>query len=565
MCRRLALPMMCAALALGPATATAADGLPARAAAAAAERERSVLIKAEPGTAADIAERHGLKVLRAFPQIGWAEVSLGDDPDATLDALNADTDVLGVDSGRDDEEFRPQFQPRDTIWTANLQIPFGGGGVTLPWNYTIANFPAAWDVTRGAASTVVGVIDSEFDTEHPDLKTKFRTGYNVNSGTTAYHTGDVRATSCSEMHGSHVAGTIGAATDNNMGTSGAGFDVTLLPVRASFNFQTGAGATDAKFVADVTEGLLWIADRRPVAVNMSFGTTRPHEALRAAINYAYSKGVTLVAAAGNDQQRQPGVAHYPASYPNVIGVAATTPNDDVSSFSSNGDYVDVAAPGEPVFSTWDNRCAGDYNDGANQYNAISGTSMAAPMVAGLVGLMKTVRPDLTPAEVETILTRTARDLGSAGRDPQFGAGRIDANAAVVAAKAYVRPVPPAPPAPPPAPPAPPAPPVATTVVDISGKPSYNRKKRTLSVKLKCPSTQAFCAGTVVVKAGKKSLGSRAFSLDRNKRTTVKFKFTAKKLSQVAKGKKKVKLSVQATARDSAGVKRTTTKSVTIQR
>jgi hypothetical protein len=553
---RLAVPLACAACFAAPVAASAADPLPASA--ERVQRERSVMIEAAPGKAADVAERHGLKVLRSFPQIGWSELTVGDDADATLDALNADTDVKGVDYGRDDEPFKPQFQPRDEIWTTTQQIPFGNGGVAMPWNYTIANFPAAWDQTRGASSTVVGIIDSEFDTEHPDLKTKLRTGYNVNSGTTAYHTADVRATGCDELHGSHVAGTVGAATDNQIGVSGAGFDVTLLPVRASFNFTTGGGATDAKFVADVTEGLLYIADRGVVAVNMSFGTTRPHEPLQAAINYAAAKGVTLIAAAGNDQQRQPGVPHYPASYANVIAVAATTPTDDVSNFSSNGDYVDIAAPGEPILSTWETRggCS------AANYHVTQGTSMAAPLVAGLVGLMKTVRPDLTPAEVEAILTSTARDLGAAGRDPIFGAGRIDANAAVSAARADVRPVPPAPAPAPPAP-APPAP--ATKVVNITGKPSYNRRSRTLSVKLSCPSSQPFCAGTVAVKAGKRTLKTRAFSLDRGKRTTVRLKFSAKGLSKAAKGKKRVKLSVRATARDTSGVKRTTTKSVTIRR
>ena len=555
--RRTVASLTCAIWLLAPA-AMAADSLPADP--PVPERPKSVLIKAEPGTAAEIAERHGLEVLRAFPQIGWAEVSLGDDADATLDALNGDTDVKGVDAGRDDEEFKPQFEPRDAIWTAtNLQLPFGNGGVALPWHYTITNFPAAWDQTRGKSSTVVAVIDSEFDIEHPDLKTKFRTGYNVNSGTNGYHTGDVRAKSCDEMHGTHVAGTIGAATDNNMGTSGAGFDVTMMPVRASFNFQTGAGATDAKFVADVTEGLLWIADRGPVAVNMSFGTTRPHDAMRDALNYARSKGVTLIAAAGNDQLSRPGVAHYPAAYPGVIGVAATNPADDVSSFSSNGDYVDIAAPGEPIFSTWDNRCGSDYTEGPNRYHAISGTSMATPMVAGLVGLMKSVRPDLTPAEVESILTRTARDLGPAGRDPVFGAGRIDANAAVTAARSFTRPTPPPPPPPPPPPAAP------AKIVEITGTPGYNRKKRTLSIKLRCPATQAFCAGTVTVKGGGRKLGSRAFSLDRGKRTTVRLKFSSAGLRKAAKGKKKVKLSVQAVARDASGAKVTTAKSVTIRR
>ena len=214
----------------------------------------------------------------------------------------------------------------------------------------------------------------------------------------------------------------------------------------------GAPNLDAEFVADLALALVAAGDSDAVVINMSLGTRRDHAPVRDAVAYARARGKVVIAAAGNFQLQFPGVPVYPAAYPGVVAVAATRPDDGIAPFSQNGDFVDVAAPGTGILSTWDSRIppnapaqiAPTHGQG---FRAESGTSMASPIVAGLAALIKTVRPDLTPDEVELVLTSSATDLGATGRDPVFGAGRIDAFRALQAAQAYRRPAPPPAPGP----------------------------------------------------------------------------------------------------------------------
>ncbi len=160
--------------------------------------------------------------------------------------------------------------------------------------------------------------------------------------------------------------------------SGACFDCTIIPFKIGTNGVVGgAPNVDAKFVADLTEALVAAGQSDAVAINMSLGTTRDHAPLREAVAFARNAGKVIVASAGNSQQQQPGVANYPAAYPGVIAVAATMPDDSIAPFSTNGDFVDVAAPGHPILSTWDSRLSGSHGAG---YNAISGTSMSSPIM-----------------------------------------------------------------------------------------------------------------------------------------------------------------------------------------
>jgi subtilisin family serine protease len=352
-------------------------------------------------------------------------------------------------------ELAPAFAPRDTIFLqqGTVAIP-GGGAAPWNWHWVKANFPAAWDVSRGSANVKVAVIDSEFDTAHVELQTKLATGRNFDSGTAQYLTGDVRSTDFATSHGTHVAGLVGAASDNGNGTPGACFDCVVIPYKISTNPGpfTSPNVND-KFVRDLSEALVEAARSDAAVINLSLGTTRDYPVLRDAIAFARNAGKVLVAAAGNFQQSNPGVAVYPGAYPGVIAVAATTPSDAIAPFSQNGDYVDVAAPGSPILSTWDSRIGTGADPAIAPTHGIgfrseSGTSMASPIVAGLAALMKAIRPDLTAAEVEGLVKASALDLGAAGPDPVYGAGRIDARKALDLALAYVRPAPaPSPPSP----------------------------------------------------------------------------------------------------------------------
>ena len=523
--------------------------------------QATIMVKLRDDSGAEtaaFAREHDLEVVRRYPQIDWVELRAGHEVAPLMDTLEDEPEVLGTDAVVRGEHFGPAFTPRDPIFSAGGTF---GDGTPLGWHLTKVNLPAAWDVVRGSSATTIGVIDSEFDTQNPDLQTKLKTGYNTRSGTAEYHTANVRSTDadlaggqCPGIHGSHVAGIIAAATDNNKGTSGVSFDNLVLPIRSSFNFTKGGGSTDAQFVADATEAILY-ATGKVAAINMSFGTTRPHDPLRDAIAFAVSRGVTMVGSAGNDQESNQGAINYPAAYPGVIAVAATKPNDDIASFSSNGDYVDVAAPGDAVLSTWDGRCTngsnvGQFGSDGVTLNAISGTSMSAPVVTGIVGLMKSVRPDLSPAEVEQLLVATTRDLGAAGKDPVFGAGLVDANRAVIAARDFQRPAAPGPgaaagraPGPAAVQPAKLTPPliidrtVPAPLARALGKLTYSRSSGKVALRVECA---VACLGTAKGTSRGRNLGTVRFSLKAGARKTLVLKLSAKTkkaLRRLAKGKK----------------------------
>ena len=196
---------------------------------------------------------------------------------------------------------------------------------------------------------------------------------------------------------------------------------------------------------DVAEALNYAIGVSPAAINMSFGGTQFNPSWADALARARSAGIIPVASAANDQQQRPGFTFYPAAHNGVIAVGATTPSDQIAFFSSTGAFVDISAPGDPILSTWDRRLQS--NIGAAGYFVDGGTSMAAPIVSGLVALIKSRRPDLTADEIEGLIEATAVDKGLAGKDQNYGYGRIDAGRALAAAAAYVRPAPPAPPAP----------------------------------------------------------------------------------------------------------------------
>ena len=180
-------------------------------------------------------------------------------------------------------------------------------------------------------------------------------------------------------------------------------------------------AANAGTTADVITGIHYALAHGANVINMSLGAETQVDAVTNAIAYARGKGVVVVAAAGNERS-QGSPTSYPAADPGVIAVAATDSADAVTSYSNKGSYVDVAAPGNSIVST--------YPGGG--YRTMSGTSMASPHVAAVAALLLAARPGLTPDQVEQALESTATDLGPAGKDTDYGYGRIDAAAAVAA-------------------------------------------------------------------------------------------------------------------------------------
>lgn len=273
------------------------------------------------------------------------------------------------------------------------------------WNLPIIETNKGWHVSKGNKEVIVGVVDTGVDLTHPDLKGQLLKGYNAIDPT--------KPPSDDVGHGTHVAGIIGALVNNGEGVAGMTWYNKILPVKVLDD--SGAGTSYS-----VAQGIIWAADHGAKVINMSLGNYAEASFLHDAVKYAYDKDVVLVAATGNDNTNQPG---YPAAYPEVFAVSATTKSKDKASFSNYGDYVDVVAPGENIAST--------YMD--NQYAALSGTSMACPHVSALAALIRSVNPNLKNTEVMDIMRNNVIDLGPAGRDNYFGYGQIDVVKALEAA------------------------------------------------------------------------------------------------------------------------------------
>ncbi|MCR8641959.1 S8 family peptidase [Paenibacillus sp. N1-5-1-14] len=279
------------------------------------------------------------------------------------------------------------------------------------WNLKQIGSEAGWQAERGGNNTtIVAVIDTGVDLTHPDLQAHLINGYNLVDPTTTPND-DVG-------HGTHVSGVVGAVVNNRLGVAGMVWNNSLMPIKALD--QTGAGSTYT-----VAQGIIWAVDHGAKVINMSLGNYAPSEFLHDAIKYAYERDVVLVAASGNDNTGRPS---YPAYYPEVFAVAATDINRNRAPFSNYGDYVDVAAPGVSIASTYP----------PHQYAALSGTSMASPHVAALAAMIRSINPALHNIEVMDMIRSTAQDLGVAGRDPLYGHGIIDVAKAVRAAQMSVK-------------------------------------------------------------------------------------------------------------------------------
>lgn len=266
------------------------------------------------------------------------------------------------------------------------------------WNLPLIETLQGWGIDKGSNQIKVAVVDTGVDLKHPDLKDNLLDGYNVTSQGKTPPQDDVG-------HGTHVAGVISAVVNNNEGVAGMTWYNPVLPVKVLD--ASGSGSTYA-----VAQGVIWAADNGAKVINMSLGNYADAQFLHDAVKYAYDKDVVLIAASGNDNTERPG---YPAAYPEVFAVAATDSKRNKATFSNYGDYIDVAAPGVNIPSTYPN----------NQYAALSGTSMASPHVSALAALIRSVNPLLKNTEVMDIMRRSATDIGTPGVDKHFGHGLID--------------------------------------------------------------------------------------------------------------------------------------------
>jgi len=279
----------------------------------------------------------------------------------------------------------------------------------------------AWDLERGSSSVILGIVDSGVDDQHEDLQGKVIKGFNF-----VDNNGDPRD---DNGHGTHVSGIAGAIGNNQKGIAGVCWKCKILAVKSVDASGSGTNAW-------IANGITYAADHGARVINLSLGGAGPSKTMELAINDAYRRNVVIVAASGNDNAD--GV-EYPAAFPNVIAVGATNAQGEKAAFSNYGSPLSVVAPGQAIYSCLPN----------NRYQAWSGTSMATPHVAGLAGLILSKNPSLSSAEVQSLLTSSADDLGAPGKDPFFGFGRINAFKALTSSTGPGGSLPPAPPTTPP--------------------------------------------------------------------------------------------------------------------
>lgn len=218
-------------------------------------------------------------------------------------------------------------------------------------------------------------------------------------------------------HGTHCAGQVGAETGNGVGVGGICPGARIMVLKAGDSSGT-------LYSADWIEALLYAADNGAEVVSMSFGGTAYSQAEKDAIDYAWSRGVVLCAAAGNTGDE---TMIYPAGYAHVLGVGVTDNRDQVAEFSTHNGSVDLTAPGVYVMSTIPTYPVAFTAYGIPlDYTYGSGTSMATPMTAGVAALLRASNPSLTPEGVAKLLQGSAEDRGEAGRDDYYGWGRLNA-------------------------------------------------------------------------------------------------------------------------------------------
>lgn len=296
----------------------------------------------------------------------------------------------------------------------------------LQWHLSQIKVERAWDISTGEGVTVA-VLDSGVNSGGPDgFGGRLVVGYSAVNSSNPLFTED------NNGHGTHVAGTIAQQTNNAAGVAGIAYNALIMPVKV-LN-KMGWGTT-----RQITDGIRWAADHGAKVINMSLGGYGNSRILEEAVNYAYNRGVVLVAAAGNEGAHE---VVYPAAYQNCIAVGAVRYDEVVADYSNKGAALDIVAPGGDV--TEDLNEDG-YPDGVIQetfrvsiasralgwgYPFWQGTSMASAHVAGVAALIIGANSHYTPDDVRDAIINTAKDLGAPGWDEVYGHGLVDAAAAL---------------------------------------------------------------------------------------------------------------------------------------
>ena len=351
-------------------------------------------------------------IVKTIQSLGWAvkllepaarflvvETSI----DVSLDQLNQKlAGISGVRFVEPDYPVRLSFLPNDPMF------------LSTQWDKWVLYADQAWDIVKGGPIKVA-VLDNGVDYTHPDLRSNFQTnelGYDFIA-----QDNDPRPDHPSlpnAFHGTHVAGIIGAVTDNLIGVAGWA-QIQLMAVRVLNDSGNGS-------LTDVARGIRWAVDHGARVINLSLGGDATITPLSEACTYALSRGAILFAAAGNDGRAN---VSYPARLSTCVCVGALDESSNLASFSNYGPEQELVAPGVLISST-----APD-----NSYLVAQGTSMSCPEVSGIAALILSLIPNISPARVRAILAASAVDIGSPGKDPYFGYGMVNALRALELAQA----------------------------------------------------------------------------------------------------------------------------------
>jgi subtilisin family serine protease len=317
--------------------------------------------------------------------------------------------VLELPSRADEKLFIKAFRSQPEVEFAELDRlvepadvipndPWYAGG---EWHLPKISAPTAWSSTTGSSSVVVAILDTGVDASHPDLVGNLIAGWNVYNNNA--DTADVHG------HGTNVAGTVAARTNNALGVASLCWNCRLMPIRIS-------DASGYATYSDTATGLTWAADHGAKIANISY-IVSDSSTVATAAKYFQGKGGVVTVSAGNYSTFDSANDN-----PYMLTVSATDINDLHSDFSNYGNNIDLSAP-EGVYTTA--RGGG--------YAYAGGTSFSAPIVAGVAALVWSVNPSLTPTQVQNIVKESADDLGAPGWDIYFGSGRVNAARAVAMA------------------------------------------------------------------------------------------------------------------------------------
>jgi hypothetical protein len=282
------------------------------------------------------------------------------------------------------------------------------------YHIPLSGFDRAWQTTQGSPEVKIAVIDTGVDLNHREFaNTKFDPlSYNGEDDSVG-----IQHLMDDDGHGTNVIGVISADNMDGEGVSGVAPGVTIMVIKAN------KSSTKTYNPVRVAVGIRYAADNGAHIVNLSVAATVNDQAISDAINYAASKDVLVVAAAGNNKTS---ASYYPAALENVIAVSSVDEQSNFSTFSNYGEHIDVAAAGTRINMTR----YSSHNPALSPYSTLNGTSYAAPQVSAALAMIKSVNPEMTGQQLKDRLLSTARDIGEPGVDSRFGHGLIDVHAAL---------------------------------------------------------------------------------------------------------------------------------------